>query len=637
METAQGTDLKNLVDEIKDLLEQNYTKKLRELGIRQDDSELVSLSELVDYQLLESEEEREKFANLRENIHNFIEIEEKAIEGTWSEAHYWVLDRIVYSFFNRLFSIRVMEELELLNESTLKPQADLGNRSARMAKIQERFYDLSETQWYKLLLEDAFDELTNEIKVIFDKNDPLLQLWPDGEVIERINEKLNALDPEIYRQDDVLGWFYHYYVVKFRKGHKTMSAHGGKAPANAYYLSVLNTVYTPLWMVRTLVDNSFGHWWLEHNPDSRIFEKSPYLIEKLPTKVGTFEKQLEELKILDPACGSGNFLLYAFRVLVECYREKYSDRSITEIISRIIGNNIYGVDINRRPAQLAALGLYILAKRMIKEQAPEKMPSFIMPPVNIVSCDIRLPRSEFRTLFLQKVPENLKKIAKEILDLFDNADQLGSLIDIQSIQKEIVKVQKTGLNRFILEKNQLFNLVETIDEILQSKNQSLGFQIFGQQTKSAISLASVLSNNYDFVYGNPPFGLVIKNTQQKLKKYYPNSYSDLVSAFVDQSLRLMNPKAYIGMVTDYSFLHLPKFEKFRRKVVLAKTNIQIMIMLCFRALPDAGNRPILFILRKEYFNDFKSLCRIEENIEKNRDIRPEVAKDIGIWNERISN
>ncbi|MFW9994944.1 MAG: Eco57I restriction-modification methylase domain-containing protein, partial [Candidatus Odinarchaeota archaeon] len=503
-----------------------------------------------------------------------------------------------------------MEELELLNESTLKSQADLGNRSARMAKIQERFYDLSEAKWYRLLLEDAFDELADEIKVIFDKNDPLLQLWPDGEVIERIVEKLNALDPEIYCQDDVLGWFYHYYVIKFRKGHKTMSSHGGKAPANAYYLSVLNTVYTPLWMVRTLVDNSFGHWWLEHNPDSRIFEESPYLIKKLPMKVETFDKRLEELRILDPACGSGNFLLYAFRVLVRCYQEKYPNKSIAEIVTRVIENNLYGIDINRRPAQLAALGLYILSKRMIKEQTREELQTFKMPPVNIVSCDIRLPQSEFRTLFLQKVPENLKKIAKEILNLFDNADQLGSLIDVQSIQKEIVKVQKVGLNRFFLEKSQLFNLIDTVDELLQSKKQSLGFQIFGQQTKSAISLASLLSNSYDFVYGNPPFGLVIKSTQHHLKKYYPNSYRDLVSAFVDQSIRLLTEKGYLGMVIDYSFMHLAKFSRFRRNILLSKTYIQNIIITGLAALPDARNVPTLLILRKmDLTDELKGLHR----------------------------
>jgi len=601
----------------------------------------MPLDELVQYAVLETEEEKLKFQEHQDQILNAIKIENQALKEAivkkknnkskksadskekvnnskiWNQAYNWFIDRLVYTFLNRLFAIRVMEALDLLKESTLIPQLDLGNRSARMTKIQEKSPGKSINEWQVMVIKDAFLELTEDIRMIFDEEDIATRIWPDGDVIAQLITYFNDVNPEIYKKDDCIGWFYHYYVLKIRKGHKTMSSHGSKSPANPYYLSILNTVYTPRWMVQILVDNSLGHWWQDSHPESKIFSDSSYFIQKVPIKLEPSSNELLDLKILDPACGSGNFLVYTFTKLVQMYEENYPELDLCKIIKIILTQNLYGVDINRRPAQLSAIALYILAKCLIKEKAPEFSTTFKMPSVNIISCDIRIPKDDKnRILFLQKFKDvKVQKVLKDLIDQFDNADQLGSLIDIKSLQAEINKLKqdqevkhkaKGSLDKFLPKeylKSTLheysLNLVEIVEnELISDESQNIGLQLFGKQAKNAASLAQILAQKYDVIISNPPFGLSMDVTKEKLKKFYPNTYGDLISAFVDQSLRLLKIKGFIGMVSDFSFLHLPKFEKFRSKILIKEAFIQYLLMIGYGSLPNAGNRPVLFILRK---------------------------------------
>ena len=637
------------------------------------------------FTILDKEEEKQKFQELQDQILNAIRIEKRALieaivkkknnkskkstdskekidsSKIWSQAYNWFIDRLVYTFLNRLFAIRVMEALDLLNESTLIPQIDLGNRSARMTKIQEQFPGKSITDWQVMVLKDAFSELSEDIRFIFDEEDITTKLWPDGNAIAELITYFNEVNPEIYKTEDCVGWFYHYYVLKIRKGHKTMSSHGSKSPANPYYLSILNTVYTPRWMVRILVDNSLGHWWQDSHPKSKIFSDSPYYIQKIPVKLEPSSESLLDLKILDPACGSGNFLVYTFMKLVQMYEENYPEWDLCKILKIILTQNLYGVDINRRPAQLSAIALYILAKRLIREKAPQSFVSFKMPPVNIISCDIRIPKDDKnRILFLQKFKDvKVQKVLKDLIDQFDNADQFGSLIDIQSLQREVNKLTqenrieqkkvRKAWDKFLpeeflesIEKKISLSLVNVVEnELIDEDSQNIGLQLFGKQAKNAASLAQILIQKYDIIISNPPFGLSMDVTKEKLKKLYPITYGDLISAFVDQSQRLLKKNGYISMVSDFSFMHLSKFEKFRSEILLKKLFIQYLLITGLGALPNARNVPVLFILRKsEDFSDNYGLFRYVEYSSSQQftsDVYLEKTllsiKNINSWNE----
>jgi hypothetical protein len=559
--------------------------------------------------MLDNETDRQAFNELQTELWNAIKVETEATGEMWPEAHFWFVDRMVYTFLNRLFAIRVMEALDLLGESTLVPQADLGNRSARMARIQEQNPGKNMFEWLQLVLRDVFAEIGKDVRILFDESDIASIIWPSGQIIEQLVHQLNTINPELYKASDIIGWFYHYYVLKIRKGHKTMSSHGSKSPANPNYLSILNTVYTPRWMVRVLIDNSLGNLWREINPESRIFTDSPYYIRKGTEPIINGIKDIVGIRILDPACGSGNFLVYSFEKLVDMYLETFPDWPIIKIVTSILSNNIFGIDINRRPAQLSAFALFIAAKKIIKTRAPDDLTNFKSPIVNVICCDIRIPHDKNEIIFSQKIKDpRIQKLLKDIVERFNDADQLGFLIDIKGIQEEINRIQKDietlskknpKLDSFIItETSKPFNLPMFLSDLLEDLDGNIGIQIFGQQAKNAATLASLLLQNYDLIMGNPPFGLTIEATKLKLKSSYPDSYNDLVSAFIDQSLRHVKINGYVAMVTDFSFLHLPKFENFRAKIFLAQTYIQSLIIIGLNALPDARNYPALFVIRK---------------------------------------
>nr|MDO8086804.1 Eco57I restriction-modification methylase domain-containing protein [Candidatus Sigynarchaeum springense] len=616
VDTAQGTPLRELVDECKSLLEADFKQQLEHIGIKEEIDQMAPLDEIHEYLVLDTDAERKAFEDRRKALHAAIKIEEGVCGEGWSRAFYWFVDRAVYTFFNRIFAVRVLEALDLLKESTLVPQEDLGNLSARMKRIQEHF-PAEMARWNELVLRDAFAEISKEVNILFDEADAAASLWPASTTIDKVIQALNTLDPAVYKAEDCIGWFYHYYVLKNRKEHKTMSSHGSKSPANPYYLSILNTVYTPRWMVRVLVDNSLGHWWQDMRPGSTIFSGSPFFITKVPVKLEHPTTEPSKLRILDPACGSGNFLVYTFGKLFEIYREFYPGWSCSKIVRAILRLNLFGIDINRRPAQLAALALYIAAKTTLKRHAPAELASFTMPPVNIICCDIRIPHDKNRVLFLQQFEDDrIRKVMKDVVEQFDNADQLGSLIDIRSLQKEINEIYKqdkkeqkakaSNLDRFLSNDaadttgmDEPLNLVEIIDtQILDKQQQNIGLQLFGHQAKNAASLAQILMQKFDVIMGNPPFGLSMDITKDKLRKFYPHTYGDLVSAFIDQAHRLLKETGHIAMVTDFSFMHLPKFEKFRANLLLPKLYIQYLLVTGLAALPDARNVPVLFILRK---------------------------------------
>ncbi len=593
------------------------------MGIQDSTDTLTPLDELVNYSILSVDSEKEAFKSLQNAVWNAIKVEVEATGESWQEANFWFIDRMVYTFLNRLFAIRVMESLELLKESTLVPQADLGNRSARMARIQEQNPGKTMFEWWQLVLRDAFGEIGKDVRILFDQVDIASRIWPEGQVIEQLVQQLNAVNPDIYQAPDIIGWFYHYYVLKIRKGHKTMSSHGSKSPANPNYLSILNTVYTPRWMVRVLVDNSLGHWWQDAHPDSHIFWDSPFFIRKVPVQLETPTDSITNLRILDPACGSGNFLVYTFEKLVEIYRETFPDWTYSKIMENILGNNLFGIDINRRPAQLSALALYISAKSIVKTKSPAELAKFKMPIVNILCCDIRIPHDKNRVLFIQQFKDaRIQKVMKDVIEQFDNADQLGSLIDIQTMQTEINRIKQemsaeskkqrkidaflpNGKKKAVKEEKDL-DLVSYIEsEGLSGQQINIGMQLFGLQAKNAATLAQALLQKYDIIMGNPPFGYPMDATKKKLRQYYPNTYADLVSTFIDQSYRLLNDNGYISMVTDFSFMHLPKFENFREHILLCKLYIEYLLVTGLGALPDARNVPVLFTLRKTYSKEMK--------------------------------
>ncbi|MBF0235669.1 MAG: restriction endonuclease, partial [Desulfamplus sp.] len=341
------------VDKLRDLTQGAFDKHFARLGIGK--------NKQLDIEKL-PEELRPKRLRYDEILQNHI-----GETGNYEPAREKLIDELTFTLFNRLAAVKVMEAAALF-PPVLTKQPEHGDRSfGHKAWLEMNPHMRSEElEGIREYLKTAFDELGKTLP-LYSKAYPYA-LLPDAislnEIIDAFNavEKDSQVGSDIWQSDDVLGWMYESYNNVKKKAHKDS---GDKTEYNK--VSLQSQVYTPRWVVQFLVENSLGKLYLEMYPGSEI--KRRYKIANAPQTQERKPKPLHEVKAIDPACGSGNFLLYAFDFFYELYvdqidnygnPEDYDEKNIPKLI---IENNLHGIDLDDRAVQLAQLGLFIKAKK----------------------------------------------------------------------------------------------------------------------------------------------------------------------------------------------------------------------------------------------------------------------------------
>lgn len=346
------------VDHLRELIEAAFDKQFARLGFsktkQMDATQVEKLPEEV-------KTKRERFAVMLEN-----HIGET---GGYESAREKLLDELTFTLFNRLAAIKVMEAASLF-PPILTKQKEHGDRSfghKAWLEMNPHMRD-EELEGIRDYLKSAFDELGQTLP-LYSKAYPYA-LLPDAISLNDIIDAFNVVDTDaqandsseetIWQSDDVLGWMYESYNNAKKKAHKDS---GDKTEYNK--VSLQSQVYTPRWVVQFLVENSLGKMYLEMYPHSEI--KQRYKIANAPTTQIRAPKPLHEVRTIDPACGSGNFLLYAFDFYYELYLDQIenygADYDEKDIPKLIIENNLHGIDLDDRAIQLAQLGLFIKAKK----------------------------------------------------------------------------------------------------------------------------------------------------------------------------------------------------------------------------------------------------------------------------------
>ena len=310
-----------------------------------------------------------------ENIPKEYTAERKRIEkilrmliaetGSEKEGYEKLVEELTFTLFNRIAALKVMEAHTLHPEIITRREKHGGRSFAHSLWIEQHPQARAEeVEGLLQFFEDQLDQLSDEIP-LFSTQHPY-HLLPTAIELNSIIDAFNSVenDPDvqddIWKSDDVLGWLYESYNNYKKAAHK---ANGDKTEYNK--VSIQSQVYTPRWVVKFLVDNSLGKLYLEMYPDSRIKEK--YKIANAPKTQTRKIKHLHEIKVVDPATGSGNFLLYAFDLFYDMYIDQVenydADYDENDIPKLIVEKNLYGIDLDDRAVQLAQLGLYIKAKR----------------------------------------------------------------------------------------------------------------------------------------------------------------------------------------------------------------------------------------------------------------------------------
>lgn len=351
--------LEESVENIREKITNAFDKNLSKMGLFP--NKQLSIDKLDP----ELQIERKKMADILNNL------EEET--GNYSLARDKLLEELSFTLFNRIAGIKVIEANQLQPEVITCRASHAGRSFGHKVWLEQNPYKGSlPLEGLRKYTRYAFNQLSDKIQLY--SSDYLYDLLPELYDLKEIINEFNKIDEKYWQSDDIMGWLYESYNRKKRESFKNRDE---KIEYN--WVSVTSQIYTPRWVVEFILNNSLGKLWMEMHPDSRL--KEHHDIANAPEKSTIKPKPVTEIKVIDPAVGSGNFLLYAFDLFYKMYEEeKYNKDDIPQLI---IENNLYGIDLDDRAVQIAQLGLYI--------KALKKKKNINISNMNIVSSDFYLP------------------------------------------------------------------------------------------------------------------------------------------------------------------------------------------------------------------------------------------------------
>ncbi len=552
--------------------------------------------------------------------------------GKYAEAREKALDELTFTLFNRLAALKVMEAHQLI-PPVITRQAEHGDRSFGHKAWLEQNPAMrnEELEGFRTYLKDEFNRLGKDIP-LYHKNYPYA-LLPYVIDLDEITEAINAVekDPQtdnnIWKSDDILGWLYESYNNHKKLQHKE---EGGKTEYNK--VSLQSQVYTPRWVVEFLVNNSLGKLYLEMFPGSEI--RNQYKIANAPKTRVREPIPLHLLKLIDPATGSGNFLLYAFSFFyalymdqIEHYGANYDEDEIPRLI---IENNLHGIDLDDRAIQLAQLGLWIKARQKNRSIGNLKF--------NVVSSDFFLPGyKEVETIFESdtNLDAQQKDIIREIWADLQQAYKFGSLIKIEeklSVKLHGVlegwqRVQYRMFDEQTLADYESFksNFFKNLETAVTQYAQQKGSSFLTDKTHDAITFLKLLTQKYDVATANPPY-TDSADFGPELKTFIENNYkkpwkfnTNLYATFIKRCYELTNENGRLAMIHPFSFMFIKTFEDVR-KLMIEKTQIELLADwgLDRVNLFDGGyaSAPTFYVLSKLKSNSSSIFFQLTNNLQE---------------------
>lgn len=632
--------VKNWVLALRKLLEEDLGREIKRLGFERG-AVPVPLSKL-DY--LTEEEQA-----IRRHLEVLLARETKT-EGTRERGYDAVRREMAYTFLNRLVGLRCMEARGLLVVNgdvtevvTTRPEYGGLSRLLRDLRAsggsKYKWGEDAEAQLLRKGLAQAFAAVTEDIKVLFDPDHEYSRLWPSFPTLKKVIHQINeGLPPEVFASPDFLGWVYQFFNVEEKERIRERTK--GK-PTTPYELAVINQFYTPDWIVKFLVDNTLGRVWLQMHPDTRLRRRVEdgggpliafdYLVARTGEDRPQEVRPVRDLRLLDPACGTMHFGQYAFALLYEMYQEELeragqegwpataSVERHEDIPATILERNLFGIDIDARAIQIAALALLLTAKEVAK--AHGLAPSSVrVRKMNLVAADaVSLGEGEL-TKFLERAngrigdPALRRQLIGAIWRNLQHVTQLGSLVQVgedlaaaasdwvekstrakrgasaqMSLIRPLAEADAAGLSDALVSGLHAYALENRSGDIIQ--------RLFAEDTARGFELLELLSARYDAVVMNPPYGEFIPAAKEFVAAAYPLTKNDIYAAFIDRGTQLLRPTGYLGAIVSRTFVNLSSFEKLRTQILLKRNPLVTMLDLGFGILDGATVQTAALVAR----------------------------------------
>lgn len=527
-----------------------------------------------------------------------------------------VIEEVAYTWFNRFIALRFMEVNNRLpqrirvftNENNeFKPEIKTEALHLDIPGLDQKVvFDLIEQnddeKLYKYLLLTVCNDMTSYLPDMFTsiKNqDYKVLLFPDGLLKEdSVLAKMISDIPEEDWKDEadnpdgptnavtIIGWMYQYYISK--RHNEVINLTKGKVSKND--IPAATELFTTDWVVRYMVDNSLGRYWIERNPNSELRSKLKFLATGKDGNLPIVENnpiQPEELTFFDPCMGSGHILAYAFEVLMEIYREcGWSDR---DAAISIVENNLYGLDIDERAYQLSYFSIMMQGckynRRFLKANVSNHLS-------NVVETN------ELESLSYEGMIETeaSKEMSNYLLHTFKDALELGSLIHVEQKDYDSYK--------------------QFVDEV----HSTAEFSIYSlnwmentyYQINKLIKQAEILSKKYCVTTTNPPY---LNKMSGELKKYVVKKYkdysSDLFAVFVKRNFDFTKENGYLGFMTPFVWMFIKSYEKLREYIINNKS-IATLVQMEYSAYEEATVPICSFVLKNEHSNNLGYYFRLSD-------------------------
>ena len=543
---------------------------------------------------------------------------ETAKQGSYTAAYQTVVDKVAYTWFNRLIAVRYMEVNDLLPSRTrvlssadgrAEPQivtspfdAVLDYTPAEQQQIVALKNDNKLDEAFRLLFLKQCAALGDCLPRLFEQVDDYMPLLlalsftdKDGVVCHLVNDI-----PESDWQDavQIVGWLYQYYNTEPKE--QVFANLKKNIKISAENIPAATQLFTPDWIVRYMVENSLGRLWSEGHPD---FDKSEwkYYLDEAPQEPQVAQQLAElrkgyaaltpeDIKCIDPCMGSGHILAYLFDVLMQIYRSAgYTGR---DAAASIVEHNLYGLDIDDRAAQMA----YFVVMMKGCHYDSRFLRRHLKPHVYAIQESGELTADALGRLGKQE------STARALLDGFKNAKEYGSIL-----QPKVTLAELDALQEQLREVDGASDMGSLPDQLVAGQIVNVLYPLIEQ--------ARMLVQKYDVVVTNPPYmggsGMNARLSDY-VKKYYPDSKSDLFAVFIERCAQMDKRGGYQAMITQHAWMFLSSFEKLRAKLQLIDT--VNMAHLGARGFDEIGGEVVQttsFVMRSSHTKGYKgTYCRL---------------------------
>ncbi len=553
-----------------------------------------------------------------------------------------VIDRIVreqaFTVLNRLAALLMMEARGVLQ----RPAVGSGQQSPAFELYKMVSGSaLGETgHAYQTFLFSLFDEFAQELPALFDRFAPQGRLFPREAALLQVLAELNHHEIQpLWGEDETIGWIYQYFNdPDERKRMRDPKQGGSQAPRNSRELAVRNQFFTPRYVVEFLVDNTLGRLWFNATGgQTSLRERCQYLLAK-PDEQPSAALRLRDprtLKLLDPACGSMHFGLYAFDLFLATYREAwdweqshgagsldmstqpdagllplcqtYADQAafLGDVPRLIIEHNIYGVDIDPRAAQIAALALWLRAQRAWHDDGVKAKDRPVVGQGNVIAATAPPAEKELRDQFAAQLGSLDAALFAKTLQMLKGVPELGVLLQMERELPRLVRAvfgehgslfKEADVEQWRKAEARLRAALLSFAQAAKSTYQG---RLFAQDALQGLRLIDLCREVFDVVVMNPPFGALAANTKDLLTKAYPRSKNDLLAIMVERGLELLRPGGRIGAITSRTCFFLSSFQAWREQVVLGIAKPEVMADLGFGVMDDAMVEAAAYVLEKQ--------------------------------------